>query len=38
MLLLYKLDDFNNTTEFLCKLAIAKGKIKKVTKYIYDLK
>ena len=35
MLLLYKLDDFNNTTEFLCKLAIAKGKIKKVSTNIF---
>ncbi|KAL4442313.1 hypothetical protein ABPG74_005654 [Tetrahymena malaccensis] len=29
MLLLYKIADFKNTTEFLCNLALAKGKIKK---------
>lgn len=28
--MLYKISDFKNTTEFLCNLAQAKGKIKKV--------
>lgn len=29
LLLLYKISDFKTVTEFLCNLAIAKGKIKK---------